>query len=273
MNLDISEILRSWDHHSGSVTSRKIRGTDGRMKVQMRLDLGLLQMEIDGRPDGTRPFGFESLLEYQLSRLEDYKAQNGTDFGFSLPPEQCTVLRDEALQYYYRYLCLFHLEEYALVERDTQRNLRVFDLIRDFAAEEEDRTSLEAYRAYVVMMGTQARVRQSVADGEHKRALEQVFHGLDEIREYFNSIGRESSIERSGEILVLKQLADEIARTMPRDPIQKLRERLKRAVQREDFDRAAQIRDQIRALEAEEAEEQRTGATAETQGTQETNRT
>ena len=34
----------------------------------MRIDLGLLQMELDGRPDGQRPHGFESLLDYYEAR-------------------------------------------------------------------------------------------------------------------------------------------------------------------------------------------------------------
>ena len=33
----------------------------------MRIDLGLLQMEINGRPDGQRPQGSESLLDWQES--------------------------------------------------------------------------------------------------------------------------------------------------------------------------------------------------------------
>ena len=37
----------------------------------MRIDLGLIQMEIDGRPDGERPQGYESLLELYEARAGD----------------------------------------------------------------------------------------------------------------------------------------------------------------------------------------------------------
>ena len=37
--------------------ARKIVGEDGKEKLQVRLDLGLLQMELNGRPDGERPHG------------------------------------------------------------------------------------------------------------------------------------------------------------------------------------------------------------------------
>ena len=43
---------------------RIVPGDDGLEKIQMRIDLGLLQMELSGRPDGQRPFDHESLLDY-----------------------------------------------------------------------------------------------------------------------------------------------------------------------------------------------------------------
>ena len=62
MNYDISDILQQWHHKPGEVTVRRITSSDGQPRIQMRLDLGLLQMEIEGRPDGHKPHGCESLL-------------------------------------------------------------------------------------------------------------------------------------------------------------------------------------------------------------------
>ncbi len=56
---DLSSILRDWPYESGQINVRLISGDDGEPKVQMRLDLGLLQMEAFGRPDGERPQGYE----------------------------------------------------------------------------------------------------------------------------------------------------------------------------------------------------------------------
>ena len=39
---------------------RFVAGDDGREKIQMRIDLGLIQMETTGRPDGERPGGSTS---------------------------------------------------------------------------------------------------------------------------------------------------------------------------------------------------------------------
>ena len=47
-------MLRGWDYEPGTLNVRKVNGMDGEPKLQMRLDLGLLQMEMNGRPDGRR---------------------------------------------------------------------------------------------------------------------------------------------------------------------------------------------------------------------------
>jgi hypothetical protein len=62
MSLDLNTILKDWPYESGTVKVRKITGLDGREKLQLRVDLGVLQMEITGRPDGRRPHNCESLL-------------------------------------------------------------------------------------------------------------------------------------------------------------------------------------------------------------------
>ena len=64
MGKDITPILAGWDYDHDELQVRIVAGDDGREKIQMRVDLGLLQMEIDGRPDGQRPAGFESLLDH-----------------------------------------------------------------------------------------------------------------------------------------------------------------------------------------------------------------
>src|SRR4051812_10799411 len=56
MSFDISHILDKWEYHPGQVVVRKFIGRDGQEKIQLRVDLGLLQMNAEGRPDGKRPF-------------------------------------------------------------------------------------------------------------------------------------------------------------------------------------------------------------------------
>lgn len=251
MNEDISPILESWPYEPGEVKARKIIGRDGRPRIQLRLDLGLLQMEMTGRPDGKRPFGMESLLDYHLARLEEYKRRNRTDAGFCLTPEECAQLREECVQYYHRYLSLFHLEEFEQVVKDTERNLRCLEFMRAYAAEESDRLSFQQYVPYILMMNARAKAGLALKAGDFDTALAEIAEGIRRIEIFFSEIDQPELVERSMEVASLRQLEEEIRRRRPADPRQRLREELEEAVSAEDYERAAIIRDQLRALEAE----------------------
>lgn len=64
MSKDITTILAGWDFNPDELQVRIIAGDDGRERIQTRVDLGVLQMELAGRPDGQKPHGFESLLDF-----------------------------------------------------------------------------------------------------------------------------------------------------------------------------------------------------------------
>ena len=68
MSKDITSILAGWEFDPDELQVRIVAGDDGRDKIQMRIDLGLIQMELAGRPDGLSPAGFESLLELYEAR-------------------------------------------------------------------------------------------------------------------------------------------------------------------------------------------------------------
>jgi hypothetical protein len=253
---DISPVLKGWDYEPGTINVRKINGADGQPKLQMRLDLGLLQMEMTGRPDGRRPHGHESLLEYHENQLSEHLARNGTELGFHLTGSQCQSLREEAMMYYHRYLSLFVLEEYPLVVRDTARNLKVLDLCGKFAQSEQDRLFLEQYRPYITMMNVRAKASILFKDKKYRAALEAVNEGLVEIREFFERFGQEEAFAESNEVKVLKRFARDIKKKLPVDPIVKLQTQLDKAVKREAYEQAARLRDEIkRRTEARQQKE------------------
>ena len=244
-NKDIAPLLAGWDYEAGAINVRKITGLDGREKLQMRLDLGLLQMEMNGRPDGSRPHGCESLLEYFEKQLADHQGPEGSSLDFHLTESQCASLREEAVQYYYRYLSLFVLEEFPGVVRDTARNLRVLDLCSKYADEEQDRLVLEQYRPYIIMMNSRAQASILQQDGKLTQALNKVEEGLDDIKEFFARFGQEESYARSNEVRVLKQFARGIRKKLPVSPVIRLKRKLDQAVKRERYEEAAKIRDKI----------------------------
>ncbi len=246
MSKDLAVLLQGWDYNSSEVTVRRVLGADGREKIQMRLDLGVLQMETQGRPDGKRPHGFESLLEYHLDQQE--RAEDEPDSEFGIDAEACAELKQEAMQFYYRYLSLFHLGDYWNVIRDTERNIRAFDLIRDFALEENDRMSLEQFRPYVLMMNARARACIALEEKNYDRALELIEGGVESIRDFFHEIERDDLADACREIQFLEEWSERIQNNRPITPADRLRIELSSAVEQEDYERAAQLRDQIREL-------------------------
>lgn len=89
MSRDLAPFLNDWPFDPTDICARKIRGRDGREKLQVRLDLGILQMEVQGRPDGARPHGHPSALDYYLDSLENHRANHGTDADFCLDADAC----------------------------------------------------------------------------------------------------------------------------------------------------------------------------------------
>src|SRR2546429_3051272 len=170
MSLDLNSILKDWPHENGSIKVRKVAGLDGREKLQLRVDLGVLQMEMTGRPDGRRPHNCESLLEYYQKRA----ARAGQkDEAYELTPEQCAELQQEGIQYYHRYISLFQINDFTGVIRDTQRNLELFNFVSEYAEREELSQSLEQFRPYVLMMNTRARASIELEREDFSAAMRQ----------------------------------------------------------------------------------------------------
>lgn len=258
---DITEILRSWPHQPGRINVRFVAGDDGRRLLQIRLDLGLLQLETTGRPDGLRPraegltelaeaaAGFESLLHMHLARRDHWRSVHGDARGFVLTSEECAALREEAVQYYHRYVGLLVLEDYAGVVRDTTRNLQVFDLCRDHAADENDRSVLEQFRPYVIMMRTRADAAQAVNGGSTKAAVAAIDRGLAEIREALDDAGAADRFEESNEVQLLRGMREMLVPRLPVSQRSELQERLRAAIAAENYELAAILRDELRMLE------------------------
>lgn len=250
---DLTPLLKGWDYEPGTINVRKIRGADGTPKLQMRKDLGLLQMELTGRPDGQRPHGYESLLEYFEACLREHQDRNGTELGFHLTADQCQQLRDEAEMYYHRYLSLYVLEDFPGVVRDTSRNLKVLDLCGTYAVEEQDRLVLEQYRPYIMMMNARAKASILFKDNKYRDALVVVEQAMSDIKDFFAKFDQPEAFGYSSEVKVLKRFAREIRKKLPIDPLVKLKSQLDRAVKAELYEEAARLRDEIKRKSEQKA--------------------
>ncbi|MCC6661736.1 MAG: UvrB/UvrC motif-containing protein [Phycisphaerales bacterium] len=260
MSDDLSGILSGWPYDPGQLNVRFIDGDDGERRIQVRLDLGILQMRIDGRPDGHRPFGYDSLLEYHEAQLDEATGGRRSEGGeeaaggggrFSLTPEDCQNLRDEAVQYYHRYMALLMLDDFEGVVRDTTRNLRVLDLCGRHAAAEGDRAALEQFRPYIMMMRARARASQAIKDDVPKVALLAIEEGLDALKQHFAAAGEPEGFEQSSEVQMLRGMRDALTPKLPEMPVSQkseLKRRLDQAIEQENYELAAILRDELRQM-------------------------
>lgn len=248
MTNDLTKLLQDWPFVAGQLAVRLIEGDDGREKLQIRLDLGLLQLEAEGRPDGSRPHGFESLLDYYESKLEEHQMEGGDPEQFQLDEDACRALREEASQFYHRYVALYVLEDLEGVLRDTSRNLRALDFMERHAASDEDRESLAQFRPYLLMMRARALAGLAIRDREPRAAILAIDEALERIREHFVEAGEPELYEESSEARLLEGMKESLVPKLPVSPETELRDRLNKAIEQENYELAAILRDELRAM-------------------------
>jgi hypothetical protein len=248
MQHDVSGILSEWPHDPDEMQVRIVRGNDGKEKLQVRIDLGILQMELDGRPDGERPNGFESLLEYFESEVRRLEAE-----GASLALDSTAIagLLREGLQYYHRYVALFHLERFEPVARDTERNLRLFAFVKQHAVRMADRLAFDQYRPYVTMMLARARGMAAIQKNDHTAALRHVDRGIQAVQAFLVEYDQAERAAECKELAFLVEWRKQIESQRPVSPLERLEMELELAVKQERFEDAARLRDQLRRSRGE----------------------
>jgi len=248
--LDISEWLSDWPFDPDN-PGRIVRASDGREILQVRTPLGVEQLEMRGRPDGARPHGLESALEFHLRRLASAEDQ-GREADFELSEEDCAELFNEGTLYYFRYLHLFQLQRWVETERDTARNLRLFNFVHQYAAREEDREYLEKWRPYILRINAAASALQTVEQGDAAKALPIIRTALGQITELGESDSEVFQFERRRSEVALRELLSQLEQLRPVSPLERLEKQLRTAIECQDFERAAKLRDRIRELRAQE---------------------
>jgi UvrB/UvrC motif-containing protein len=248
MSLDLNTILKDWPHEPGAIKVRKIVGLDGNEKLQLRIDLGVLQMEMSGRPDGVRPHGCESLLAYHQLRAAHAV---GRGEGYELTPEQCAELQQEGIQYYHRYLSLFQINDFAAVVRDTQRNLDLFTFVTEHTDREELSWTLQQFRPYVLMMNTRGKASIFLAQGKFGEAMIEIERGRDAIMEFFQKSNFPELASKSSEIAFLDEWLEEVRAKRPLSKLEVMQREMETAIAKELYEKAAELRDAIRLLKTQ----------------------
>jgi len=261
MTEDLTPLFQAWrfNPNDDNKNIRVIRGLDGKPKIQVRVRCGVFQWEYEGRPDGSTPYGYPSLLEFYRDTLQRLRRQQGGRASLRLNRAQLAEINEEIMDYYQRRILFFRLGEYRRARNDAQHNLDLMDVIRDHAGDPEAIMEHEKWRAFVTMDRTRAEALMAAERGDYLGCIETLEAGADEIVEILRSQGRDDP-EESQEVAALKDLKAQLRETYDipltrKEILESLREEQAKAIAEEDYERAARIRDEISHFENQEPSE------------------
>ena len=247
---DLSEFLKDWKYDDQN-NVRFFTAADGRQIMQVRQPLGIEQYELDGRPDGLHPEGEKSALDFY--RKKEREAWERGD-KLILGDDDFHRLQEEMVIFYYRYLALFQVGAYDRVARDTEHNLDIGRMLEE-SCQSENRNEMLQYRPYILRMNAISRAMMLLAEDNSLLAAEVIENGKESIESLTPVATPIFQFERMRSLHHLSQVLSQIRRNEQHSPseIRGFRERLmdelSKAVETEDYERAARLRDRIQGLD------------------------
>ena len=242
---DIDHILKQWPFDPLSVNVRLLE-LNKRQVLQMRVDMGVLQLEIEGRPDGIQPGGRSTYYEL----LQEKARRDAADFVLS--EDECIEVDREFVQFYHRRVCWLQLKQFDRAVRDADHTLGLMDFCKSHSPDEQWTISHEQYRPFVLYHRTQAAALAKLemdVDDCGELAIEEVDKGLTKLRQLFEDYDAEEQFEEDELIQRLVEFKNSL-----RDKYEignTLSEQLEQAIQNEDYERAAELRDEIQARQVD----------------------
>jgi hypothetical protein len=244
---DLRRLLEQWPYNPDEPGSnyRVQTREDGSRYLQVREPLGIQQLEYEGRPDGFRPHGKETWLAYYEDLARDRPF-------FQLLAEDNQKLMQEGVLFYQRYLLLYQMEDWTGVARDTDRNLRYFEFLKRYARDQEQCLVVEQYRPYVLRMNAIAKARLLEAGARNHEALELLEQTVKKIEKLESVPTQVFAMEKERSVKHLGELIQEFRDKRPETLFERLMREQREAIQSEQFERAAILRDEIRRLKKQE---------------------
>ena len=232
---DLDDILQDWPFQTHTVSARVVHASDGRDVLQMRVDLGVLQMETSGRPDGTKPGGAETYLDWLLREAFHNNTPDELD------EQQLEEIDREFSQYYHRRICWLAVREFPRAVADADHTLNLLDFVESCQGSENQKEEHARQRKLVLFHRTQAAALAHLEAENVEAAIEEINRGLERIHNLDESIDDTPSTNQF--TTQLRELQDWL-----RDQYQVTRtlsEQLADAVAAEEYERAAFLRDEL----------------------------
>lgn len=170
--VDLRSCLESWPYDADK-NVRMGRGIDGREIILVRQPMGLEQYEVDGRPDGWRQDGRETVLALPAGRVDAAK-RIPSAMATKMAADDCTGLFEEACAYYCRLIVLFRLKQWIRAERDATQILQLLQFARQHARYEEDRVQLDSWYPHIARLNLVAGAMILLEKGRYRDAFQTV---------------------------------------------------------------------------------------------------
>lgn len=233
----LDDLFAGWPYEFGEVAARRVEGADGRPVVQLRIDMGVLQMEVTGRPDGEKPGGFETYYDYLMSLAFEEGER------FRLDETRCAEIDREFVQFYHRRLAWLALREFRHAVTDADHTLALMDFSSAHAPEEEWADLHEQYRPFVLFHRTQAKALAEIDDLDPGAAVSAVDEGLRRLRDVFSRHDMLDEYEDDELVVKLVEMKHTLAEHY--DLEAPLSQQLAEAIAHEQYELAAEIRDRM----------------------------
>lgn len=234
----IDDILRDWEFEPNSVSVRVVTGSDQRHVLQMRVDMGVLQIETTDRPDGVRPQGFPTYLDYIIHEAQQH------DDEYELNEEQCSEIDREFVQYYHRRICWLQLRRFDMALLDADHTLALMDVCKNYSPDEQWTLAHEQYRPFVMFHRTQAAALAELeSDRSPEEAIARINEGLEELKDVFVEYEAEDQFDDDELIKRLIEMREELRERFQTGKT--LQEKLDDAIASEQYELAAKLRDEL----------------------------
>ena len=251
MRRDIDDALHDWpfEPDKSDVKAREVRTRDGRSVLQVRVELGILQLEAEGRPDGLRPHGFATYLDYLRYRAAARGQKSKDPSGpWTMSATHCTEADREFIQFFHRRVAWLSLQRFDKAIRDADHTLGLMDFVSRHGPNEDYITSHERLRGLVLFHRAQAAAALALERRKPEEAVEQVQEGIASLQRHEEDWVTENPEDELPDGSLVDQLKVVEVEIRKHFQVPKtLREQLDEAVALEDYERAARLRDQIRA--------------------------
>lgn len=231
MDRALDQLLREFPYEGGRVNARLVRLDAEREVLQIRVELGILQMESIGRPDG-KPSVFDETAARRGKRLSSAEA---------------ALLRLELVQYQQRAVAFMAIG-------DARRALGDAEFVLASAAflarcgPDADAEWADGARFSAIVLRTRAASAMLAAVGRAREAGSVIDAGLEMLFEAAERAGIAEHFDVLGDVTALRSMRDTLVPQLPPAQRSELEARLRTAVLSENYELAAILRDELRLM-------------------------